>query len=473
MIRTHALLALGLVLSAADASAQSRPNVVLLMADDQGWGDVAYNGNSVVKTPVLDEMAATCLRFDRFYAAAPVCSPTRGSVLTGRHPNRFGCFSWGHDLRPEEVTLAEVLQDAGYATGHFGKWHLGSLAAGSSVSPGASGFREWFSSPNFFENSPLLCRNGKVEQTDGEGSQVIVNAAVEFIRNSAAAKRPFFTVIWFGSPHGPHQALDEDKQLYADQPPAMQNYWGEITAMDRAIGYLRKELRSLGVGDHTLVWYTSDNGATGPGSTGGLRGKKASLWEGGIRVPAIIEWPAMITSPRRTDLPCCSVDIYPTILDLVSTQAKQQPPLDGISLRPLLAGTMERRQQPLGFWVYPDGGKGVNSQAILQQLARAQAGEESGAGPAVQPERPRYSETELPGHAAWTDGAWKLHRTPGQNGAVRYELYDLAVDPHETTDLAAKEAGRATAMQAQLAAWQKSVVRSLNGEDYRSAPPSP
>jgi arylsulfatase A-like enzyme len=117
-----------------------RPNFVLLMADDQGFGDVGYTGNPALKTPVLDEMAATALRCDRFYAAAPVCSPTRGSVLTGRHPNRFGCFKWGYPLRPEEVTLAEMLQQAGYDTGHFGKWHLGALDEGSPVSPGASGF---------------------------------------------------------------------------------------------------------------------------------------------------------------------------------------------------------------------------------------------------------------------------------------------------------------------------------------------
>src|SRR5262245_54064293 len=110
-------------------AAERGPNFVLVMADDQGWGDVAYSGNRDVKTPVLDEMARTALRLDRFYAAAPVCSPTRGSVLTGRHPNRFGCFSWGHTLRPEEVTLAEELAATGYATGHFGKWHLGPVAA--------------------------------------------------------------------------------------------------------------------------------------------------------------------------------------------------------------------------------------------------------------------------------------------------------------------------------------------------------
>ena len=131
-----------------------KPNIVLCMADDQGWGDMAYNGHPILKTPNFDAMAASALRFDRFYAAAPVCSPTRGSVMTGRHPNRFGCFKWGYTLRPQEITIAEALKTAGYVTGHFGKWHLGSVRKGSPVNPGASGFDEWFSSPNFFDNDP-------------------------------------------------------------------------------------------------------------------------------------------------------------------------------------------------------------------------------------------------------------------------------------------------------------------------------
>jgi arylsulfatase A-like enzyme len=469
MKRALALLAwylaaeIGFAISAGRAAAAepARPNFVLLMADDQGFGDVAYNGNPHVKTPVLDEISRTALRLDRFYAAAPVCSPTRGSVLTGRHPNRFGCFSWGHDLRPQEVTLAESLSASGYATGHFGKWHLGLLAADSAVSPGKSGFDKWFSSPNFFENSPLMCADGKVVQTEGEGSQVTVDAALSFIRASAAASRPFLAVVWFGSPHGPHQALEEDKQLYSDQPPELANYWGEITAMDRAVGNLRNELRRLGIAENTLVWYTSDNGATGPGSTGGLRGKKASLWEGGLRVPGIIEWPARVKSPRQSSIPCCSVDIYPTLLKLAGiTMPPNQPPLDGISLAPLLEGKMERRLRPLGFWVHPTPGKGVNSTAVLRALAR-------GESPAPIPQTPpAFSETEFPGPAAWLDGNWKLHRLGGA-GPPRYALYDLAADPQEATNVAADNADRVAKMTEQLAAWQVSVARSLNGKDYR------
>ncbi|RMG23484.1 MAG: hypothetical protein D6730_14390 [Bacteroidetes bacterium] len=155
------------------APGPSLPNIVLVMADDQGWGDMGYYGHEVLQTPFFDAMASEALRFDHFYAAAPVCSPTRGSVLTGRHPNRFGCFSWGHTLRPQEITLAEALKQQGYVTGHFGKWHLGSVRPGSPVNPGASGFDQWLSAPNFFDNNPILSRNGIAEQTQGESSMLL------------------------------------------------------------------------------------------------------------------------------------------------------------------------------------------------------------------------------------------------------------------------------------------------------------
>lgn len=469
-----AILAETIAVSAPAADDAGRPNFILCMADDQGWGDVAYNGHPQLKTPTFDEMAATGLRFNRFYAAAPVCSPTRGSVMTGRHPNRFGCFSWGHTLRPQEVTIAEALKAAGYATGHFGKWHMGPVSADSSVSPGGQGFDTWLSSPNFFELSPKLSRNGVPVKTEGEGSQVIVDAALEFIRGAATRKQPFLAVVWFGSPHGPHIALDEDRALYRDLPEPLQHYLGEITAMDRSIGRLRSELRTSGVADNTLLWYTSDNGAQGPGSTGGLSGRKASLWEGGIRVPAIIEWPARVRSPRSIDIACGSVDIYPTLLALAGAAVPQQvQPLDGISIEPLIAGQVEPRSKPLGFWVYPRPGIGVNSSQLLDELAaRLAKGPQSPATATSADADPakiteQFPTDELPGHAAWIDNDFKLHRIPSRSGA-EYSLFNLAIDRQEKNDLAAAELQRVARMKSDLEKWQKSVIKSLNGGDYAS-----
>jgi len=459
-------------LSAFAESSKKKPNIVLCMADDQGWGDMAYNGHPVLKTPNFDAMAASALRFDRFYAAAPVCSPTRGSVMTGRHPNRFGCFSWGNTLRPQEITIAETLKDAGYITGHFGKWHLGSVCRLSPVNPGKSGFDEWFSAPNFFDNDPILSREGTAVQTHGESSIVTVDAALEFIRKHADSDKPFLAVVWFGSPHSPHEAIEQDAKLYDGQPENLRHFYGEITGMDRAFGKLRKEIQTLGIRDNTILWYCSDNGGLPKvGSTGG-RGNKAQIYEGGLRVPAILEWPAEIKAPRITDVPCNTSDIYPTLVEITGACPKKQLPLDGISLVPLIDAKIKSRPEPMGFWHFPEGGVATPSKKLMAELFELQS---TGAD-VTDPVRLRfeasditkqYPEDSFPGHAAWLDWPWKLHRIQNkEKNQVKFELYNLAEDPMEKTDLADKYPDRFENMKPQLKKWQLSVIRSLNGKDY-------
>lgn len=457
-------------LSAFGTSGSKKPNIILCMADDQGWGDVGYNGHPVLKTPNLDAMAGESLRFDRFYAAAPVCSPTRGSVMTGRHPNRFGCFKWGHTLRPQEVTIAEALKRGGYVTGHFGKWHLGSVRKGCPVNPGASGFDEWFSAPNFFDNDPILSREGIAVQTEGESSMVTADAAIEFIRKHAGAGRRFLAVVWFGSPHGPHEAIEKDRALYEGQSKKLQNFYGEITGLDRAVGKVRKELRTLDISDNTIFWYCSDNGGLpGVGSTGG-RGNKAKVYEGGLRVPAILVWPSRIRNHRKTDVPCNTSDIYPTLLDIVGVKIKKQPVLDGISLVSLIDGKMKSRPRPMGFWDYPIGGISTPSKKFMSELLAAQKkGNETGDRSRLRLEAGKitkqYPEDSLPGHSAWLDWPWKLHRIENKKG-VKFELYNLADDPEEGKDLVGRETERVKSMKVKLEEWQRSVVGSHNGEDY-------
>ena len=458
--------------SAWDAASSKKPNIILCMADDQGWGDVAYNGHPVLKTPNFDAMAAAAQRFDRFYAAAPVCSPTRGSVMTGRHPNRFGCFKWGHTLRPQEITIAKALQKAGYITGHFGKWHLGSVCKGSPVNPGACGFEEWLSAPNFFDNNPILSREGVAVQTRGESSMVTVDAALEFIRKQAQTPQPFLAVVWFGSPHNPHQAIEEDRALYADQPKSRQHFYGEITGMDRAFGKLRQELRTLGIHTNTILWYCSDNGGLPKlGSTGG-RKNKGSIYEGGIRVPAILEWPERIPKPRTTDMPCNTSDIYPTLLDIAGVQVENQPSLDGISLVSLIDRKWNARPKPMGFWDYPIRGIRTPSKEWMAALWKAQkAGREIDDPSRLRLDADKitksYPEDTFPGHAAWLDWPWKLHRIQSKTANVKLELYNLENDPREQNNLAVKHVDRANSMKSQLEAWQASVVQSLNGKDYQ------
>ena len=447
------------------------PNIILCMADDQGWGDMGYNGHPVIQTPNFDAMAAETFRFDRFYAAAPVCSPTRGSVMTGRHPNRFGCFSWGHTLRPQEITIAEALKEAGYVTGHFGKWHLGSVRIGSPVNPGASGFDEWFSAPNFFDNDPILSREGTAIQTEGESSMITVLAALEFIRRHEANGQPYFVVIWFGSPHAPHLAAEEDRALYEDQPLNLQHFYGEITGMDRAFGKLRDVLRTLPSYDRTILWYCSDNGGLpNVGSTGG-RGHKGDIYEGGLRVPAILQWPAMIHEPRSTGFPSCTSDIFPTLLDIVGLERTDDRPLDGISLLPLIENKQVIRTDPIGFWQYPVGGIPTPSATWMAELLAAQKnGDMVGDSSRLRLEDIKipasYPADSLAGHAAWLDWPWKLHRIQDEAGNIRWELYELEKDPLESRDLHLMEPERTAEMGAALEKWQRSVVQSMYGMDY-------
>lgn len=457
---------------ASDSKTSARPNIILCMADDQGWGDMAYNGHPVIKTPNFDKMAAAGLRFDRFYAAAPVCSPTRGSVMTGRTPNRYGCFSWGHSIRPQEKSIPEALKAAGYVTGHFGKWHLGSVNKGSPVNPGACGFDEWFSAPNFFDNDPVLSREGVAVQTTGESSMVTVDAALEFIRKHAKGPKPLLAVVWFGSPHDPHRAADEDAKLYEGRDEAQKQYYGEITGMDRAMGKLRAELDKLGIRDNTLLWFCSDNGGVAKVSATGGRDGKSFIYDGGLRVPGILEWPARVPSNRVTNVPCVTSDFYPTLLQIAGAKVEDQPPLDGVDLTGLIDNNMSTRPKPIGFWQYPSRGIKTPTAVWMAELLEMQKSGKEETDPArlrtdAGKIEKKYPTDEFPGHAAWLDWPYKLHRIQEDESPVKFELYNLADDPMEKTDLSTKEAARADAMKPQLEAWQKSVVHSLNGDDYK------
>ncbi len=455
----------------ASKASQNKPNIVLCMADDQGWGDMGYYGHPELKTPNFDAMAAENLRFDHFYAAAPVCSPTRGSVMTGRHPNRFGCFKWGHTLRPQEITIAEALKQAGYVTGHFGKWHLGSVCKNSPVSPGASGFDEWLSAPNFFDNDPILSREGTAVQTHGESSMVTADAAIEFIEKHANQPHPFLAVVWFGSPHNPHQAIEQDRLLYANSEEKYKDFYGEITGMDRAFGKLRNRLKSLGIADNTILWYCSDNGGLpGLAVTGG-REFKGSIYEGGLRVPAILEWPAKIKAHRVTNVPCNTADIYPTLLDIVGVTMPNQPKLDGVSLTGIIDRSMDKRPKPMGFWSHPTRGISTPSKVWMKEMLEAQ----QAGGDCKEPSRihsdaavikQQYPKDSFPGHSAWLDWPWKLHRIE-QDKNITLELYNLEADPMEEKDLTVSEPEKTKSMLAGLDAWLVSVVNSLNGKDYK------
>jgi arylsulfatase A-like enzyme len=403
-------------------------------------------------------MAREGIRFNCFYSSSPNCAPTRAAVLTGRHCHRAGVFNPGFALHPRELTLAEVLQQAGYATAHFGKWHLGPVKAGSPVNPRAHGFDFFLSHDNFFEIDPSLSRNGAEPETfKGDGSEVIVDEALKYVDSIRDSGKPFFLVIWFGSPHKPHKALQKDKDLYKDLSPEFQNYFGEITAMDRAMGTLRKGLEERGKDQDTLIWYTSDNGSHKPmDRITGLRGHKGDIWEGGIRVPGLIVWPGEIARPMETDFRASTSDMMPTLIDLLGIEIKT-PKFDGISLLPLLRGReMAERSRPMPFWRASPRAREVGNNPSHFPEDQLKGWWRESKCPVV-----KIPKTDgFRGHSAWLDGRWKLHNT-----GKGYELYNLEVDPAESENVAERYPEVVKKLSAQLVAWQREVEASLTGAD--------
>ncbi len=457
-----------LVLSSAGTVLADRPNIILVMCDDLGYGDPkCFNDASPIETPHLDVMASNGLRFTRFYSAAPVCSPTRGSCLTGRHPYRYGIYfaNVGH-LKKEEITLPELLKDQGYTTGHFGKWHLGTLTTEvSDANRGGPKNAEHYAPPRWHGYDDSFVTESKVPTYDpmirpkmanrqawdaldedtareaygtrywdhqgnevtenlrGDDSRIIMDRAIPFIERAVESEQPFFAAIWFHAPHLPVVAGKEHSQRYWDHGPYARNYYGCVTALDEQMGRLRERLRGLGVADQTILWFCSDNGPEGqsgkaPGSAGSLRGRKRSLYEGGVRVPAIVEWPGTISS-GTTDVAGVTSDFLPTVLELLQVDYPDDRPLDGVSLVPVITGKASSRTAPIGF-----------------QSAK---------------------------QIAWHSGHFKLYS--GDQGK-NWELYDLSTDPSETTNLAAARPELVKELKEQVTAWQRSCERSDEGTDY-------
>ena len=498
-MKLHSAIAL-LVLLVLPLVAADRPNIILMMGDDHGWEETGYNGHPHVKTPVLDEMARSGLRFDRFHAAHPNCSPTRASVLTGRHPNRMGTFAPGWSMRPEEITIAQLLGKAGYRCGHFGKWHVGAVKKESPVSPLAMGFHECLSHDNFFEMNPSLSRNGgPPEVIKGESSAILAEETIRFIDRSVKEERPFLAVVWFGSPHEPYSGLPEDLALYDDLPAnyrrevrltsnetggqtkrpqgeVLRERYAEITAMDRAIGTLRTHLAERKLRDNTLVFYCGDNGTSGEAALGfPHRAAKGSLYEGGTLVPGLMEWPARLAQPRATSFHATTSDLVPTLCAITGLTPPARP-FDGMDLTPVLDGKLDARPGALHFWEY-DTGRFAGTKPQPWIAPELQEGttplvKRSGAKATRDFANFRHPgaiiDADFRGARSIIEGRFKLVIHDRKNGPPRRELFDLVADPAEKNDLAAAQPETADRLQASLRRWQESVLRSLTGADYNA-----
>ncbi|MGI9241663.1 MAG: sulfatase-like hydrolase/transferase, partial [Verrucomicrobiales bacterium] len=354
------LLAAILCLSAVHAA--PHPNVVVLLADDLGYQDIGcYSGP--VKTPALDQLAASGARFTDFYSGCAVCSPSRAVLLTGRHHIRAGVYSWIHDasqnshLLDRETTLAETLREAGYATAHVGKWHLGlPTPERDKPTPDQHGFDHWFATWNNAEpshrNPANFIRNGEaVGKLEGYSCQLVADEAIRWLDSADRDKdKPFFLNVWFHEPHAPIAAPDQIVAGYGDTADKAAIYSGTIDNTAQAIKRLLAKLGELGDPSDTLIFYASDNGSYRDDRTGGLRGRKGANWEGGIRVPGIFSWPGVIPAGGTISEPAGLVDLLPTVCGLLEIPPPANTHLDGSDLSPLLTGKSKfHRHQPL-FW---------------------------------------------------------------------------------------------------------------------------
>ncbi|MBT6643839.1 MAG: sulfatase-like hydrolase/transferase [Planctomycetaceae bacterium] len=444
--------------------ADDRPNMIFVMSDDQGWGDVAYNGHPILKTPHLDSMAESGLRFDRFYAGASVCSPTRASCLTGRNNWRMDingplAADEGH-LPANEITLAEVLTEHGYVTGHFGKWHVGGFdteTAGPHVMPPwHAGFQECFSTHNVLRTFNPYNKLGKggikacywhngrniplaearqEASLQGDDAAIVMNKAITFIQQQQQLNKPFLAFIWFHNVHTPLGKNPDLMASYSDCTEQEQIYFSNITAIDHQIGRLRMALRKQNLASNTMVWFTSDNGPnlkgkknpkaavaqngkfvyTALGSTGAYRGWKRDCYEGGLRVPGILEWPSRIKKSRHTDFPAVTSDYFPTALAAVGLPLPDDRTYDGINLLPIIEQETNYKRPPIGF--------------------------------------------HCNGMEAWTSTPYKIVRSikNKKKQSLDWELYDLVHDPYEEHNLATRKPDLVSRMAKEFDEWAQAI----------------
>lgn len=448
----------------------TQPNIILMMCDDLGYGDVGFNGNDIIKTPNLDKLANNGIRFTRFYAGGPVCSPTRGTCLTGRHYFRYGVTHANRGHLPEqEITLARMLKSYGYTTGHFGKWHLGTLDREYSGKPNRNPARNYappwerdydtsfateYAVPTW---DPAVGVQGKNKRSDkpwaspyyedgklatdnleGCDSRVLMDRAIPFIEQAAENGNPFFASIWFHAPHTPVFAGPEHRAMYADYSEDEQHYYGCITAIDDQVKRLYHTLAAWGVSQNTMIWFCSDNGPEGRtgrdgrsrGSTGGLRGRKRSLFDGGVGVPALLHWPGHADAGRVVDMPCSTLDYFPTIAEVMGYEMPDKRPIDGISLIPTIKGEMKERPVPIPY--------------------RFNSGKNSMFGaPTI----------------AMIDNRYKCLTNLSDDGSEDL-CFDMRNDRAETTNLVEQQRNRMQKTRNTLHEWLRSCEHSHNGGDY-------
>jgi arylsulfatase A-like enzyme len=433
-------LSISATVIAAEPAASAKPNIVLILTDDQGYGDLSCHGNPVLKTPHLDKLHAESLRLTDFHAS-PVCSPTRAALLTGLDALKAGIWSTATDrsmMLAGLPTMADVFAAGGYRTGLFGKWHLGDAPP---YRPQDRGFHETLYEPggmigmtveawNNDVMNPVLQHNGRAERFTGYREDILFDEAMKWMRECQRSGRPFLTCLATFSPHGPCLVPEKYAAPYRKGPgKRAADFFGMIANLDENAGRLDAFLAETGLRENTLLIFMTDNGGTAGVRihNAGMRGNKGDPVEGGHRVPCFLRWPAGgFTGGRDIGELAAHLDLLPTLADLCGLKDKLPAGLDGVSLAPLLRGEV-RRLPPRFLFVRHD-----------QELKRADG---------YRPDPFR--------HSAVLTGPWRL--IEGR------ELYDIANDPSQERDLAAQHPGRVRQMrEAQEAHWSGVYPRTFD-----------
>lgn len=449
----HRFSILFLALFSYSLAHAEQPNVVILLADDLGYKDIgSYEGP--VKTPALDKLASNGTRFQTFYSGCAVCSPSRATLLTGRHHIRAGVYSWINDnsqyshLLERELTIAELLKDQGYGTAHVGKWHLGlPTDTYDKPTPAEHGFDYWFATWNnanpSHRNPDNFIRNGEpVGEIKGYACQIVVDEAIAWLDEQHDSSKPFFLNVWFHEPHQRIAAPDTIVSEYGELKDQAAIYSGTIDNTDRAIARLVAKLEAMGVFEDTLIIYMSDNGSYREERTGNLRGKKGANWEGGIRVPGIFHWPGKIKKGQVQQEPGGIVDILPTLCGLLDIEAPADRHIDGSNLTPLLTGKKTfNRHQPF-FW----------------HLQRS--------NPIVAMRSGNYSLVAERDYELSLDNMFQEAWIPViKSGEYKnFQLFDLSKDPSQENNIAASEPARTEQLKQQLYKINASIM--ADGPDW-------
>lgn len=408
---------------------KKRPNIVVALCDDLGYGDLECFGHPYIKTPNLNTLAAEGMKLTDCYAAAPVCSPARAGMLTGRTPHRCGVYDWipansPMHLREKEVTVATLLRDSGYATCHVGKWHCnGQFNSNEQPQPNNHGFEYWFATQNnahpTHKDPVNFVRNGQpVGELEGYSSELIAREAINWLSTTWDRSKPFCLFVWFHAPHEPIATSSEFMDMYEGHDEAI--YYGNVTQMDHAFGQVMNALDDMNLRDETFVMFTSDNGPEtlkryrgahrSFGSPGPLRGMKLHMYEGGIRVPGIVRWPGRTRPGMTCREPITGTDVLPTLCEIASVGVPADRPIDGASILPIFRGKAIKRDVPL-YWRYD------------KALSR-------------------------PFTVAMRQGDWKIL---ADTAMTRFELYNIKDDIAEELNLARAEPERLARMKKTLA----------------------